>query len=356
MRKFWLYLPLFLLLASAFQNSPVPIEVFAQYSRAEQAVTLYFANPVTGLSTPVSLSGFRADQIIVEQFSLLPDGVLFRNPRDGAVLVAGLDGAVRPHPFIPQQSENLADVRWVLTSDRQSILWSEVFPGENQWISRLYLADSGGTSIIELPTPPADLATLGRVLPLALTNDRSLVFVDAAAPMNIRGSTDYFEEYQDIQVYVANLQSYQHLPGEAGCLCAAGVGRDGRVFLRQNAEGLTLWDLNTNTQSPIPPSVPRFAQIGDIFFADGQAFYSLAENLDDDSITAQFALMRLDLSSATQQLIIPPSAQRFRVVAAQQDTAVLVDVYGGGTYKLDLRTGVLGLVAEQSWLGQLDGE
>jgi hypothetical protein len=286
-------------------------------------------------------------------------GVIFKNPSDRRVMLATSDGQLLPHPFIPQQSADLVTVDWVVSPDQKSIAWVEVFPAADRWISNVYMAAVDGSLMTPLAAPPpSGVDPFGRVRPLALTNDRSLFFYDAAFPVEIRSLTDYFADYRDVGVYVGNRSIYQQLPGEPVCSCGVGIGGNGRVFLRLSNRNpgfnLTWWNLDTNTSFPIPFVRPAFGQAGDFFIPEDYpfAFYTLAENLEDSE--SPFALMMVDLTTQTQRLLIEPTTQRFKVMAVvDSQTALVGDVYGGGTYKLKLLSGELTFVSENTWLGTI---
>jgi hypothetical protein len=342
-----------------------PTEVFAEFQPAEGRVVLHFVNPLSGLSTPLSLEGFPPNLIPLDHFSLTQAGVIFRDPRTGGVQLASPDGQARAHPFIPQQPGGWVAIDWVLSPDRGSIAWVEVYPSPSEWLSVVYIADAFGREIIALP-PQSPRQAGTRLLPLSLTDDRQLLFLDMAAPLSPPGDLNrYFPNYQDIWLYAAFQGGYQALPGEPACDCGAGIGAEGFFRFRFSGGGMELiwWDLAAGTEQGIPTAGPRFAQGGDFYFPPPSSsdegaryvFYSLGENLEDTAINAQFALMRVDLKGRAQQMLLPPSGQRFRVLGQSPDGGVLTlgDVYGGASYKLILATGALELVSEDTWLGQL---
>jgi hypothetical protein len=364
MKKILLVLLLVCLIRAEWTRaqSPIPIDVFAEHNRSEESLTLYFTNPISGLSTPVEIQGFAPNLLAIEELTLTPNGVLFKNPADRQVLLGTPDGRIIPHPFIPQQSQGLVTVDWVLSPDQQSIAWVEVFPAADRWISNAYLADIDGTTITPLPLVPVSPTNpLGRMLPLAITNDRSLLFYDAAFPVEARTLTDYFPDYQDIGVYVVNRGAYERLPGEPVCPCGAGIGGGGRIFLRLSLRNpgfnLTWWNLDSNTSQPIPFERPAFAQAGDFLVPESEpiAFYTQAENLETTDVNAPFALMMVNFTTRSQRVLLGSSPQRFRVMAVidSGNVILMVDVYGGGTYKLNLVDGTLTLVSENTWLGTI---
>lgn len=340
-----------------------PIEVFADHNRADQTVTLYFTSALTGLSTPVTLAGFRPDDYLLERLSLTPNGVLYFDTLTQSARLALPSGQIVPHPFIPQQRDGLAVVDWILSPDRQSIAWVEVFPSAEAWLSNVYIADINGNQITPLPAPPLSQANpLGRFLPIALTNDRQNLFYDAGYPVGNRPASQFFRQYTELGVYRAEVGGYQTLPSEPACVCGGGVGDNGASLLRLRplALGFELtWVLlNNGTSTSIPfESAFSFAQAGDLFIPDGLPFavYSQAQNLTSDDPSVQFALVGVDFTTRSQRYWVAPSRQRFTVVQVLENgaTLILAEVYEGGTYKFNLQNGNLTQLSPNTWLGTL---
>ncbi|MCL4880103.1 MAG: hypothetical protein KJ064_25830 [Anaerolineae bacterium] len=339
---------------------PTPTEVFVEHDRTVQTASIYFTDAISGLSAPVVIQGFRPNLLVLEELTLTPNGVILKNPVDGRVQLAMPGGQIIPHPFIPQHSEGLQAVNWVLSPDRQSIAWVEVLIAGTNWLSNAYIADINGSSITPLPPEIGNTITpQRRLMPLALSNDRNFFFYDGAFPTFPPSLTDYFDDYSDIHVYIADQQVFQRLPDEPLCDCGAGVGGRGQYYVRleQTSAGfkVNLWDLFASTRQEIASVGQRYQQAGDIFIPDGlpYAFYTQAENLDDESAEAQFVLMMVRFFDGAQEILIGPSSQRWRVQAViDSGSALLLDnVYSGGTYKFDLSTRQLSQVSEKTWLG-----
>lgn len=339
-------------------QSPTPIDVFVRHDRANTRATIYFTNPISGLSTPVEISAFPADVGVLDTFSLSAEGVIFRRPIDGLVWIATSDGRLSQHPFIPQNPQNLAALDWVLSPDGRSIAWVEVFPTEDQWLSRLYLARVDGQNLIELPAPPASsLAPFRRARPLALSDDRARLYVDLAAPLEAERITAYFQTPEDIYLYES--EAYTSLPSEPSCICAAGIAPNRGEWLRLTSteRGFDLhhWTIETEASALIPSIEPTFAQAGDFLLGEDFALYSQAELLFTAGDNRAFALMLIDLNNGTQRILGEVSDQRLRALAFSPDGegALVADYYGGATYKLDFATGNLRRVSEATWLGSL---
>jgi hypothetical protein len=358
---FLLGLP-FLPATTSRAQAPIPIEVFAEHDRSAAIARLFFANPISGLSTPVTIEGFARERLVAEAFTVTALGVMFINPADGRVSLATPDGRITQHPFIPQLEDGLESVEWILSPNGRRIVWVEVYLIEGGRVSIIFSADVTGENLTQLPPPPATVIDAAhRIRPLTVTNDGEFLFYDIATPAAPRSLTDYFDDYQNVYVYINSRRTHQRLPGEPGCLCAAGISGSGHQFLRLRSDGgsfsLHLWNLDSNSERIANTVAPAFAQAGDFFVPEGLsiALYSQAQNLEDSDPSAQFALMRVDLVSGTQTMLLGPSSQRFRASAVVDNGAAIMisDVYGGATFKLDVFTSEMALVSEQIWLGTM---
>lgn len=362
MRLGWLGLILVALIGmTSHAQQPIPLEVFVAHDKTSEIAIIQFINPVSGLSTPVTVPNFSRNASVLDEMTLAQNGVIFHNPATNQIMLATPDGRLAPHPFIPRQSEGLVLLEWVLSAGGGSIAWVEVFASPDAWVSNVYIADVLGQSIVQIPAPPPTRINdpYRRIRPLALSDDRLTLFYDAAAPVDRRPLTDYYADFEDLHVYQAATGTFQPLPGEPGCMCGAGITTNGLFLWRsqESARGNTLrrWSLADSSQTLIPAVGPIFAQIGDFFVTDDFALYTQAQNLETDAFDSQFALMLADATLGQQTILIGPSSQRFKVLALTQNnsTVLLGDVYGGGTYKFNLTTSELALVSQQTWLGTL---
>lgn len=350
------------ILFPAQASQTTSIDVFVVHDRTRQSATIFFTNAVSGLSVPVEIPGFSRDLLILEALTLTQDGVLFRHPLDGRILIATADGQLLPHPFIPQNPGGLLDVDWVLSPDGNTIAWVEIFFRNDRWVSEAYIADIGGTNLQRLPPiPNSEIEPFRRAMPLAITNDRGLFFYDAAFPPEPRGVTDYFDTYTDLYVYVATRQTHEQVVGEPGCDCGASISGNGFDYLRLEEApnpgfGLRYWNLDTNADQVIPQVNLIFAQAGDMMIFGNLAFYTQAQNLASDDPEAQFALIMVDLAARAQTVVVEPSSQRFRPLGLtdRNEAVLLADVYAGNTYKLNLATRELTQVADSLYLGSID--
>lgn len=362
MRRLVIIVTGFILFATAFAAGaqvPIPVDVFAFYDQDLQQVTLYFSNPVSGLSTPVTLPGFRRSQLIMYEMTVTQAGVIYKDPNTNQPMLASPDGRVAPHPFIPQQTSNLVAVDWVVSQDGNSIAWVEVFPSETRWIANLYVSDVFGANLMAVAPPPeSSYEPFRRAYPVAVSNNRQRIFYDAAYPLESWAYPEYYQSYIDLHVYIAERQVHQQLPEEPRCICGAGLDSRGQILLRLEEQplgyDLRIWDLNNNGNQAVTNPGDPFALAGDFYISPTNAYYSQSRNLADNRISAQFSLMQVDLTNNTQQILIPPSAQRFRVMAENAQGIIMVDVFGGGTYKLDFGSQTPELVSEQTWLGTIN--
>ncbi len=370
-RRLWGYGPALMLLcglwaawdAPGAAQGPVPLEVYAQHDRAGQTLTLSFTDPVSGLSTPTLIGPFPPERHALDDITLLPNGAMLRNPGDGALLLATPDGRLAPHPFIPQTPTELVTVEWVLSPDGQSIAWAEIFPAPDAWISNVYVADARGFEITQLPAPPlSDVEPFLRARPVAVSDDRSRVYLDLAAPVARPAPGEYFTPYRDVYVYEADAGAYQQISGEPGCACAVGINPNTGGILRETRQGEDVALRWLGTQAVglgeiIAPLGLNARQAGDFLLPTNstRAFYTQWLGVDADG-APQYALAGVDMVARMQQALLAPSAQRLTPLALLDDgaTLVLAGYDADGTYKLDLASGEMTQVSNAIWLGNIE--
>jgi|GEM_PF-6439330 len=356
MRKLWLFgaLIIFLMISvlPTQAQTIIPIDVFAEHDRTTQQLTLYFTNPVSGLSTPVIIESFDSTKIATYEFTVAATGVLFKNPQTGQPTLATLDGRLMPHPFIPQQADSVS-IDWVVSPDQNSIAWVEVFPSDTRWISNLYIADINGGTIEAIPLPPeSSYDVYLRAMPVALSNDRQWFYYDAGYPLDSGAYPDYHRLYTDLHRYNASTRTHEQLYQEPFCICGAAAYGDRYVRLLNTDQGIQPQIFDATEPTPVNDLPTAFSLAGDVYMTDNRVvYYSQSNNLFDDSVAAQFSLVQINLNTQMQTFISPPSAQRFTVQGATDWGLVLVDVFGGATYKFEFATQALTLVSENTWLG-----
>jgi len=311
--------------------------------------TVYFVDALSGLSTVVAApSGAR--------FTLAGDYVIYEKLQTGAIMRARSDGILEPHPFI-RRGVDTASVAWVTSSDRQAIAWVTVSTGG---VSAAYAARADGSDLSQLPitTPTAPLA----LAPVDIRGDLERFVYDAAHASEAESP---FAVYDHLVAYDVRAATFADLPQEPNCPCGAAFSADGRIFARlEAADGrgpfaLHVWDLPTNADFLIPaPDLP-YRLAGDLIVNDTGtlAAYGVAAQVEaeDGVLEEQYALVLADTVAQQQYAVLSPGPDRYRPLAFidGDDALLLAGLFDGGTYKLSLTTGELGLVSDKLYLGSV---
>ncbi|MCB9435482.1 MAG: hypothetical protein H6673_00635 [Anaerolineales bacterium] len=341
-----------------------PTDVFI--SQQGDEVSIYFTNPITGLSIVARIGGFSNVPNILEAFHLTPSGVLYQNPSDGTLRIVSANGLVSSLVFIPQQLENLRGISFALSEDGNTIAWAEMHSLDGvRFETSLFTASLNGGNLRMLPVLPVTQGSpFSRVAVLGVSNDASLVFFDLEQPNVVRGITDYFINYQSLWLYITPRQAYNALPLEPNCHCPAQIANDGRTFIRLERPVLGksyrihTWNLDNNTDRLTPAFDTIYQQGGDVLVSDDGRLvaYSMGgiEGVSANEVTA-FALVVADTSAGEQRIINAPNGQRWTAMAFinENQELMIVDSLIGATYKLDIASGDYWLVADKIWLGQL---
>lgn len=373
MKKILLVFMLVLLIGQAAPSAShaqgaAPLDVFLGYDSEAQSVTVYFANAVTGLSAITTIDNFPPELNLLEEFTLTANGVIYREPAGIVPRLITPNGSIFDLSFIPQRiDQTLLRIEWVVSPNGRTMAWAEMY-FENGWQASLYVAHLDGTELRALPTIPlTDARSYSRVAMVAVSNDGSRVFFDLEHPTEPRRPEDLFLDYQLIEAYIEQRQSYFHLPGEPNCFCPASIADDGRTLIRleRTASGvgyeLRLVNLEINRERRIEaaPDV-LFTQAGDILLSPGGSMLLYAMGgvqaaLPDDPPT--FALVMADFATGEQRVVSSSSEQRLRPMAFidRNTAAIVVDLSSQTTYKMALDTGELEQVANLIWLGSLQG-
>jgi hypothetical protein len=368
-RLIFIFLPCLALWIGAGLRQPVhsqgaaPIEVFALQDFENARVDIYFANPITGLSTVVSIDNFTADLSPLNEFTLTANGVIFRNPADSHLNLITPNGLILDVGFIPRQTSTPIQVLdWVLSQDRKTIAWAEVVFNQLGWQGDIYTATLDGQNLRVLPGRPLlPVQATHRLSMLGVSNDGQRVFFDSEFPVTLP-EEQLFKGYQRINAYVEQVQGYFDLPGEPNCICPALITRDGQTFMRlkpaPNGEGfdLSIWNLENNRERLIPGTDMGFGQVGNLIVnQDGTLVaYMVGDNTGFDTL---YGIVLVDFSTNSHRLLTETSTARLRPVSFIDSNAaiVVVDTETQTTYKLRLETGELLPVANKLWLGTIQG-
>lgn len=345
-----------------------PLDVFLGYDSETQAVTVYFANAVTGLSAIATIENFPPELHLLEEFTLTANGVIYRDPAGIAPRLITPNGSIIDLSFVPQRTDQtLLRIEWAISPNGRTIAWAEMF-FENGWQASLYVAHLDGTNLRILPTIPlTDARSYSRVAMIAVSNDGTRVFLDLEHPTEPRRPDVLFLNYQLVEAFIEQRQSYFHLPGEPNCFCPASIADDGRTLIRleRTASGvgyeLRLVNLENNRERRIEaaPDV-AFTQAGDMLLSPGgtMILYAMGgvQNAPPDA-PPTFALVMADFATGAQRVVSSSSEQRLRPMAFidRNTAAIVVDLSSQTTYKMSLESGELEQVASLIWLGSLQG-
>jgi hypothetical protein len=61
-------------------QAPIPVDVFADYDSSTQSLTLYFTNPISGLSTPLTIDAFPETAVLLDGIHHDGCGCHFQKP------------------------------------------------------------------------------------------------------------------------------------------------------------------------------------------------------------------------------------------------------------------------------------
>ena len=327
------------------------VDVFLEQDLQSGQGRLFFMDALSGLSTVVNVETGR-------DFALVGDYVIYEKARTGAIMRAGADGILEPHPFI-RRGVTTQTVTWTAAPDQSAIAWVEV---DTSGVSSAYVARPDGGDLRQLPIDtPAPGLTL---VPLALTNAMTELFYDESQPDPLPFESP-FRVYSHLSEYQIEREVFIPLSGEPNCLCGAGVSADGRIFARleaTNGQGpfaLHLWDLPTGADIRIAAPDLNYRLGGDLLLnATGTlAAYNVVAGFGPEAgqVPVQYALVLVDTVARQQTLVLDPGPVRYVPAAFIDDDAglLLTAAEGSGTYKLDLTNGAFKQVSTKTYLGTL---
>lgn len=359
--KFALILLVMLLIPrSATAQHGMQVDVFLEYEQRQ--VNVYFTNPVTGLSSVAVVDDVPDDSWLLDRFLLSSNGVVFQNPVDNLPYLIAPNGSILRLEYIPQRSSNLLGVEWAISEDGRTIAWAELYFEAGIWQATLYTASLDGTELRQLPPLP-DRSRLSstRVAMVAVSSAGDRVFVDMEHPTEPRRPDDAFVDYRQLWAYLDTTRDYRQLRSEVDCLCPAKIAHNGRTYVRLeqpivgSGYGVRIWDLDTNFNRLVPPIETDYRQAGHILISDNGEWVVYA--LSGGNAETNSAVVVVDMLEATQRMIVAPAGQEWRPRALinRDEELIVVDIAGGVTYKMNLRTERLDLVANKLWLGVLEG-
>ncbi len=359
--KSWLVLICLLMmpLPSAARQS-IPVDVFIEYD--QQQLRVYFTNAVTGLSAVTIIDGLNADEPILDRFWLARNGIVFRHPADALPYLIAPSGTMLRLEFIPQRTDGLLGVEWAVSPDGRTIAWAELYFQDGVWQATLYTALMDGTELRQLPPLPArSPLSSTRVAMVAVTDGGERVFFDMEHPTAPRRPNDEFRRFREVWLYQDIIRTYSPLPSEVDCFCPAQIVNDGRTYVRLEEPivgtgyGVRLWDLDSGTNRLISGIEANYQQVGRIHVTDDGDMVVYA--MSDGTGESESALVIADMVAGIQRVVSAPAAQEWRPMALinRDQEAIIVDLEGGTTYKMNLTTENIDLVANKIWLGVLEG-
>lgn len=337
-------------------QAPSRTDVFVAADPATGAASIYFLDALSGLSTVVNASNG-------EKFTLVGDYVIYQKRQSGAIMRAGLNGTLEPHPFV-RRSVDTQSVQWVVSPDKQAIAWVTVSTAGE---SAAFAAWADGRDLRQLPiVSPGPSAALA---PIALTNSMTRFIYDAAHPLpdetEAGASESPFAAYLRLAEYDFVAGRQRNLPNDPGCPCDAALDSAGRILARLEARGgkgpfaLHLWDLPSGAETRIPaPELPYHAG-GDLVLntIGTYAAYTIAAGVGDEAAIrpAEYGLVLVNIVASEQYLVLPPGPTHYRPLAFidRDRTLLLADAATGATYKFDLVERELLRVSDLLYLGSI---
>lgn len=351
-------------LSSVARAQFVPIDVFLTYDSTNNTAQLYFANNLTGLSAETTISGYTTADVLLQEFRVAANGVVFAESSNGAPRLATPGGTVLDFDFIPQSEVPPLAIDWVLSEDGTTLAWAELSFANERWQAALFTARLDGTNLHELPTPPAPAQPTLRVRLLGVSNDANRVLLDIDHPIEARQRGQAFDTYTSLRLYSANNRIYAPLAENVNCPCPASVADDLQYLLLLerpiigNGFNLYRWTLNSGTPRIVPANDTVFQQGGDVVYhvEDNLALYSLV-GLEGGEQATGSAVTVVDFTSGNQRIIRGPVASNLRVQAllGRDQGAIVVDLNTSTTFKLDLENNSLEAIAAKIWLGTILG-
>ncbi len=329
-------------------------DVFLRRDAVNAGLTdLIFVNLLTGETQTHSTLG--------ERFGLLGGGVIYFDRGQSQVMLALPNEAPRAHPFISLAPGDHG-VDWAIAADGGRIAWAiSNMLGDEQLVTRVYLADAAGADIRELlsygPRPGL------RLLPVAFSQDGTALYLD----VHPEGTGELKPYRWQTGVFSLSLEDggIQTLPGNATCLCAVGfgAGRMLRLTPSDGTGGITVEAHDLVNGGP-PRRISSIAGQGydeagnPLLSPDGgRAVYALSQvggfRTPGQEVLTVLVMVDFELG---QQFVInnPVDALARPVRWTDDDSAILFTTDQlNGSWKISLVDGRAVQVAEGAWLGTL---
>ncbi|PJF44477.1 MAG: hypothetical protein CUN55_03755 [Phototrophicales bacterium] len=338
-----------------------PIEVFLRHNKDANHVLVYFTDSQTGLSAIGTVNNYPDTGRILEDFSLSPQGVLFRDPINGAPRLMTTNGDIFGFTFIPQNTIPPVSYDWVVSENGRTLAWAEFLFQDGVWQSSIYIADLDGGNIRPIINPPNPIAS-ARAKLIAVSNNGERLFLDIAHPIEPRSANDDFVEYTTLRVYLASRQQYLPIAEDVNCPCPVHVVEDGHTLLQLerpiigNGYDLRIWNLDVNTYQVIPAADTIYQQGGSLHLSPNRTLAAFSiTRLESQSNAIASGIVVADILQTSQRIISAPSDRLFNIVRFYNNDRdlILADLANGETFKVNLETETYEQIADKIWLGTL---
>lgn len=350
----WYVLVMLASIASA-QENPHTWEVYVTRGVRPNVDRLTFQDVYDGTLITTEVTG--------ERYTPLLESVLYFDYLSGRVMVVGLDGLPRPHPFI-QMPADARRVDWVVSYDKRMIAWTITTGTPNALTTLTRVADVNGVNIREVLRDGVRDGV--RVLPIAFNVDQTALFMDAQPD----GIAQFAAYPQYAGLFRLDLEdgSLSALPNEPTCFCGAGfrAGLFLRLVLSSERQGydVRIYELENGNRERVIPALarPDLTQAGGVVVsADGtRAIYALArvERFGTPQQRLSTVFVEVDLLAMTQTPLIDPTDIYLQPVLWTDDNSavLLTSSQQNGTWKLYLIDRTLRQVATATFLGKLTAE
>lgn len=334
------------------QDANAPYQVFVSHdTSAASRERLTLINVLTGEQTAAAVEG--------ERFAIAGDSILFYDREANRVRVAGADGAVRDHPFM-QPGQFSRRIDWLVSRDGSLLAWTLTEGGPNALttVTSVAAVDGGDLRQVLVDGPRDGI----RALPVAFSDDGQTLYMDYQP--DVIGDMAPYRQYAGMFSVDLATGAVAMLPGEPGCFCGGGIGRDRflRLALTDDLRGfdLQVYDLPDGPRVTIPAlNLVGFTLGGDMLVsADGtRAVYALAQvrNFGTPQMSVRSVFVLVDLTARTQTALTQPITTFVRPVAwTDHDSAILfTSPTVDGTWKISLSDGALNKVAAATYIGLL---
>ncbi|MFO7322342.1 MAG: hypothetical protein DIU68_011465 [Chloroflexota bacterium] len=312
---------------------------------------LILTNLLSGAQIRASVNG--------ERYTIVGDEILYYDRAAHRVRLVGPDGSVRDHPFM-QPSAASRRIDWLVSPDGGRLAWTITEGSSSALMTITTVANIDGSDRREvLVDGPRDGI---RAFPVAFSDNGDTLYMDYQP--DLIGDLTPFRQYAGMFSVDLETLDVAMLPGEPGCFCGGGIGRDRflRLALTEDLRGFDvhLYDLPDGPRVVIPAlNLTGFTQGGDVLISsDGtRAVYALAQVRDfgTPQMSVRSVFVLVNLVERTQTALTQPITTFVRPIGwTDHDSAILfTSPTLDGTWKINLADGTLTKVAAATYVGLL---